>query len=872
MGIAAWERIQELFDAALGLDPSGRDAFLAEACGGDDELLKEVRSLLAAHDDAGSFIQPLVTAVGGSPSRQGGGERLEEPPASLSPGTRLGPYEIVACLGKGGMGEVYRARDTRLGREVAVKVLPSALLTNSDRLRRFEEEARRASSLNHPNILSVYDVGTVDSAPYITMELVEGKTLSELLASCPLPAKEILSLAVQLAAGLAKAHAAGIVHRDLKPQNVMVTADGVVKILDFGLAKYVPRQGDATVSTVSPHTQPGTVMGTVGYMSPEQAAGRPADFRSDQFSLGAIVYELATGRRAFQRESDAETLAAILRDEPGPIGESNPDAPAGLQRILERCLAKDPEERYGATRDLLHDLEHVRDLGRGEEFHPPPARGWRRPWVWIVGLLVLTAGAGLLSRPWWERISRLAGRDAIRSLMVLPLANVSGDPAQDYLSEGVTDALIADLGKIETVRVISRTTAMSYRGSGKTVPQIAWELGVDAVVEGSVVRAGNRVQVTAKLIEAATDRHLWSETYEGSLRDVLALQRDVVRSVAGGLRAKLTQQDQTRLGPVRAVDPDVYEAYLKGRYYWNKRNEDSLRKAIEYFQAATRGDPTYAPPYAALADSYNILGTVMLGKDPPTVMRPRAAAAAIQALQLDPELAEAHAALGFVKHYDWDWEGAEKELRRAIELNPSYALAHIFYADFLMSRRRFDEAVAEERRAEELDPLSPVVLTNVGWVLAWSGRPREAMERYHKALALDPNYVQAHWRLGVLHRDEGRFEEATAALETAVALTQRGPSTVAGLATIYALAGRKPEAEGLLEELRAQASRRYVSPYAISHVYVVLGDRDRAFEWLEKAYQERSNGIAYLVVDPVLAPLRGDPRFRSLAQRAGLPL
>ena len=367
MANAHWERIQELFDAALALDQPGRDALLTEACDGDEELLREVQSLLAAHDDAGSFIQPSVTAIEGSRSRRDRGEDFEEPPPALLPGTRLGRYEIESCLGKGGMGEVYRARDTRLGRAVAVKVLPSALLTNPDRLRRFEEEARRASSLNHPNILVVYDVGTVDSAPYITMELIEGQTLAALMASSPPSAKQILSVAVQVASGLAKAHAAGIVHRDLKPQNVMVTADGVVKILDFGLASYVPRQADTTASTISPHTEPGTLLGTVGYMSPEQAAGRTTDFRSDQFSLGAILYELSTGRRAFRQKSDAETLAAILRDQPAPIGESNPEAPAGLQKVIARCLAKDPEDRYGATPDLLHDLEDVRDLARADE-------------------------------------------------------------------------------------------------------------------------------------------------------------------------------------------------------------------------------------------------------------------------------------------------------------------------------------------------------------------------------------------------------------------------------------------------------------------------------------------------------------------------
>jgi serine/threonine protein kinase/TolB-like protein/Tfp pilus assembly protein PilF len=870
MGIANWERLEELFDAARRLDPPAREAFLVVACGGDETLLEELRSLLRAHDDAGSFIEPAVTAVEARPSGPVGGEP-SEPPEGLRPGTRLGPYEIVAGLGKGGMGEVYRARDTRLGREVAVKVLPSALLSNPDRLRRFEEEARRASSLNHPNILTVHDVGTVDSTPYITMELVDGKTLRELFGSYPLPPKELLSIAAQLAAGLANAHDAGIVHRDLKPQNVMVTPEGVVKILDFGLAKYVPREAGPADATTPQHTRPGTVMGTVGYMSPEQAAGRAMDFRSDQFSLGAILYELATGRRAFQRPSDAETLAAILRDDPRPIGQSNPHAPAGLQRILERCLAKDPKDRYTSTRDLLREIERVRDLGR-EERHLWPVSGRRRTPIAIAAVVVLAAAVGLLSRPWWPRLSHLGGGDSVRSLMVLPLANVSGDPAQDYLSEGVTDALIADLGKIATLRVISRTTAMSYRRSGKTVPQIGRELGVDAVVEGSVLRAGNRVRVDAHLIEAATDRHLWSETYEGSLRDVLSLQRDVVRSVAGGLRAKLTPQDQTRLGPVRAVDTDVYEAYLKGRYYWNKRTEDSLRKAVTYFQAAIRGDPTYAPAYAALADSYNQLGTVMVGTDPPTVMRPLAAAAAIQALQIDPDLAEAHAALGFVKHYEWDWEGAEKELRHAIELNPSYALAHICYANFLMSRKRVDESVAEVLKAEELDPLSPTILTNVGWMLAWGGRPREGMARYEKAIVLDAGYVQAHWRLGGLHRTQGHFAKAIAEQQAALALAPRNPSALAELASIYALAGRRPEAEKLLAEMRGLASQRYVSPAAFGWVYTALGDHDRAFEWLDKASQERSNFLVYLLVDPRVASLRPDPRFRALAQRVGLPL
>jgi len=842
-----WQRINDLFHASLGRRLEERAAFLDQACTDDADARRAVERLLDAHARAGTFLETPAAP--------------EPDVRPLLTGRRFAHYELGQRVGVGGMGEVYRAIDGMLGREVAIKVVAGGEPVAQARLWR---EAEHASGLNHPNICTIHQVGEAEGLAYIVMEYVEGRPLADVIADGGLPSEAVLRYTGQVAAALAHAHDRGIAHRDLKSSNVMITADDRVKVLDFGLARRLGPGGLDSVDTTS--TVTGAIAGTLAYMAPEVLRGERGNARSDVWAFGVLLHEMLAGERPFEGQTPFELSSAILSQPPRRMPRNVSGA---LAVVARRCLEKEPANRYASGREVEAALEDVRAgrAGARQALHLPGRRGFV-----LGGAAVLAAAfAGVVVRnraSWWPR---LGGGRAFRSLVVLPLTNVSGDPAHEYLSEGLTEGLIAELGKVRRLRVISRTTAMSYRGSGKTAPRIAEELGVDAVVEGSVVRTGDRVRVTVQLIDAAADAHVWAEAYEAGVRDILVLQRDVVRAVAGGVRAALTPQDQARLSLVRTVDPAVYESYLKGRYYWNQRTEESLRQAIEYFEAATSADPTFAPAWASLADCYNQLGTVLVGVAPPSVMRPRAAAAAIHALQIDPGLAEAHATLGYVKHYDWQWEEAERELRLAIEINPSYALARIWYANNLASRRRLKEAVTEARRAKELDPLSLVVTTNVGWTLSMAGAKEDAIVQYRRALELDPSYVQAHLRLGAAYSSLGRSGEAIAELETAARLTHRNPSSLAALAEAYARAGERRKAQELLREILSRAADGYVSPFRVAFVYSALGDRDSTFEWLEKAYAERSNGMAYLGVRDIDDPIRADPRYARLLRRVGLP-
>jgi len=766
------------------------------------------------------------------------------------------------------MGEVYEAYDRRLERTVAIKLVPSHDPRDQARLRR---EAQRCSSLNHPNICVVHEIGEAEGKAYIVMEHVRGRSLSETIPEGGLPADTALGYASQITSALAEAHEHGIVHRDLKGANVMVTPEGRVKVLDFGLARRLAADVNGAPAETSSWTMQGMIAGTLSYIAPEVLRGERGDARSDIWAMGILLHEMLTGERPFAGNTSFELSSAILNSAPPPMPARVPHA---LIAVARRCLEKDPSARFANGSELHAALGRVGSsapslalrLSAFLRASSPPSQ--RPLTLGVVILLLLVAVAAWRG---WPRLRQLARGNEIQSLAVLPLSNTSGDPAQDYLADGLTEGLITDLGStIGALRVTSRTTAMSYDGTSKTIPQIGRELGVDAVVEGSVSREGNRVRITLRLVEAATDRQLSTETYEGSLREILVLEREALRKITAGLRVRRAPGDEARLNLVRTVDPEAYEAYLKGRYYWNKRTEESLRKAIEHFDAAIKADPTYAPAHAALADCYNQLGTVLVGSEPPSLMRPRAAEAAITALQIDPDLAEAHATLGYVKHYDWQWADAERELRRALELNPSYGLGHIWYANLLMSRKRRDEAEAEVRKAEQLDPLSMVVLTNVGWTMAFSNRLPEAVAAYQRALALGPDYVQAHSRLGDAYMRLGRPAEAMREIETVAALSRRSPMSLAGLARLYAQTGRPAEAKALLGELLSLSARRYVSPLSIASVYFALGGNDRAFEWMEKAYAERSNGMAYLAVEPYFEPWRSDPRYQDLMRRVGL--
>ncbi|HVE66544.1 MAG TPA: protein kinase [Thermoanaerobaculia bacterium] len=796
---------------------------------------------------------------------------------SLAPGTRLGAYEIVSRIGAGGMGEVYRARDSRLDRDVAVKVLSDAVVGDPDALARFEREAKSVAALSHPNILAIHDVGSAGGVSFAVMELLEGESLADTVAHAKLPWRKAASIGIEIAEGLFAAHSKGIVHRDLKPANVFVTSDGRVKILDFGIARVgsPPSAGGTSVATVA-ETSPGTVLGTVGYMSPEQVRGSPADARSDVFSLGCVLYEMVTGRRAFARDTAAETLTAILREDPEPVSATEGAVPLELDRIVAHCLEKNPAERFQSARDVAFNLRAALSSSGATESSGRAPRRVRRTGVWVgagVGLLVLIVGALVLlqrrgARPGAPGDAATAAAPRIASLAVLPLQNLSGDPEQDYFADGMTEALIADLAKIQALRVISRTSVMQYKGVKKPLPEIAKELGVDGIVEGSVQRAGDRVRITAQLIEAATDRHLWAQSYERDSRDVFALQSDVAQAIAREIRVTVSPEEKTRLASSRPVNPAAHEAYLKGRYWQLKFNEEGFRKASELYDRAVALDPGYALAWAGIAENLGGNADLYL---PSSEAYAKARPAAEKALQLDDSLAEAHTSLGLIKAYfDWDWRGAEVDLVRAIELNPGSAWARDWYGWFLATLGRFDESISQLERARALDPLSPGMSADLGLAHILKGDYDRAAVHLDRALALAPDYWAPKLMKTWMYQRKGDF---AAAVREAEGLDPRdaGPVALAGLARAYALAGREVEARKAFRELEQLSRTGFVAPFFFAEVHAALGEKDVAFEWLRKCQRERSNGLAlWAKVGPQLDPLRSDPRYEQLLKDLNL--
>ena len=788
----------------------------------------------------------------------------------LTAGTRLGRYEIVGLLGAGGMGEVYRARDDRLHREVAIKVLPASFAGDPDRLRRFEQEAQAAGALNHPNILAIYDIGTHDGAPYIVSELLDGESLRSRLSGQPLRMEQALEMARQLAEGLAAAHDKGIVHRDLKPENVFVTTEGRVKILDFGLAKLLGPTSESSgaepnASTIAALTDAGAVLGTVGYMSPEQVRGDRVDRRSDIFSAGAVVYEMIAGTRAFRRGSSAETMSAILRDTPADLSALNPAVPPPLARAIRRCLEKRADDRFQSARDLGLALTESTDRKAAA---PPASLLSRVPRRWLVtaALAVAAAAAALVPRV-IDRGSRPASDAPIRSLAVLPLENGSDDPQQQYFADGMTEALTAGLARMRGLRVISRTSAMNYRSARKPLPEVARELDVEALVEGSIVRAGNRMRISARLIDARTDASIWSGSYDRDIRDVLALQAEVARTIAHEISLTLTPQDEAILASARPVNPDAHDAYLRGRFVLAEFTEAAMTKAIDHFKHAIEIDPLYAPAYAGLADAYSAL---RMAYAPPHAVMPRAKQAAARAVELDPNLAEAQLSMAWVHMtYDFDWPATEKALKRAIDLSPSLSTAHEYYALYLAGLGRHDEARQAIARAEELNPLSPLLLANASWVAYLARDYKQSAELNRRALDLDPNFWVAHTGLGLAYEKMGRFGDAVAALEKARQI-ESNITVLEMLAGAYAASGRTADAKRVLADMTEMAGQHYVCPYEVATVYAGLGDKASTLGWLEKGYKERADCMAWTGADPKLDHLHGDPRFEDLLGRLGL--
>jgi serine/threonine-protein kinase len=782
----------------------------------------------------------------------------------------LGHYRILEKAGSGGMGEVYRARDERLERDVAVKVLPPTLVADESVRSRLRKEARALSKLNHPNIEILFELGSAEGSEYLVVEYVPGATLGARLSEGPLSEKEILRLGMQLASGLAAAHNQGIVHCDLKPDNLRITPEGRLKILDFGIAKSLRVTKTTSKFDVSTESTTGDLglAGTLPYMAPEQLRAEPADPRSDLYSAGAVFYEMATGKQPFRDRTAPQLADAIFHQPAVPPRALNPRITPELERIILKCLQKEPENRYQSAVELEVDL---RQLATPAAARPTPgaqpARFWRRHRgvSAACGLALAALLAGLLVKRWMPQPGE-SGAGRIQALAVLPLQDYSGNPQNDYFADGMTDQLIADLSQISALRVISRTTMMQYKGTRKPLPQIARELNVDAVVEGSVLSSGERVRITAKLIRSANEKSLWGETYERDARDVLKLQADVAGAVADQIRIAVTPQERARLNSARPVIPAAYDAYLKGRSAWYKGTEQEKVLARKHFEEAVQLDPSCASAYAGLADYYWSTNTL-----PPRTALPKAKEYVLKALEMDSNLAEAHTSLGAIRFLgDWDWPEAEKEFRRALELNPGDVEAHRMYSAYLSAMGRDEEALAEVLRAQELDPRSIAAQVTVGWTFYYSRRYDQALEQCGKILQSQPDSAGAHDCVGLSWLAKNMFQKSIAECQRAVELSANDSNRAVGLARAHALAGDKAEARKALVELHAQARRSYVPPSLFAQIHLALGERKQGLAWLETAYRDRDEYLARLKVEPAFDSVRSEPAFQDLLRRVGL--
>ena len=788
----------------------------------------------------------------------------------LAAGVRLGPYEIGGSIGAGGMGEVYRARDPRLGRAVAIKVLPQHLASDPDALARFEREARAVAALSHPNILAIYDVGSDRGLSYAVMELLEGETLRSRLASGALPWRDAADIAAAVADGLATAHAKGIVHRDLKPENIFLTTDGRTKVLDFGLARHVFTGSVDTETVAAVRTEAGTVMGTVGYMSPEQVRGELAGAPSDLFSLGCVLYEMLAGRRAFARETAVQTMTAILEEAPPPLASLGKAVPPELERVVGRCLDKHPGARLQSARDLASVL---RGTVRGPDVAPPrlrPRAGAKALAGAALLLLVLGSAAAIYYR------SHIR---AANSIAILPFVNDSGNPDMEYLGDGIAESLINSLSQAPRLAVMSRNAVFRYRSREADAQDVGRRLGVEAVLTGRVVQRGDTLSISAELIDVRSNRQLWGGRFNRHSGDILAVQDEISAEISDTLRLQLTGEQKERVAKRYTQNADAYQMYLRGRYYWNKKTPDGFNKGIQYFQGAIDIDPNFAPAYAAIAACYTNLANYNFALVPPREAWAKAKAAATRAIQIDDTLAAGHAALALVSYqWEWDWSTAEREFQRAIALDPGSASTfepnpsstYHWYSHFLMTMRRVDESFSTGRQALRLDPLDLATNAHQGWYYLWTREYDRAIEPLKAAIDLDPAFSVSQWYLGLAYEQKGMYQEAIDRFQNCVRITGGRPSMLALLGHAYAAGGRRGEAEATLSQLRTMAGQRYVPSYSVATIYAALGRTDEAFTWLERAYAEHDSWMVYLGLDPRLDPLRSDARFAALLQRIKL--
>jgi serine/threonine-protein kinase len=831
-------------------------------------------------------------------------------------------YRILRRLGKGGMGEVFLAEDTKQhGRKVALKVLPDELTRSEHRLRRFKQEARAVLALNHPNILTVFEIGESSDSYYLATEYIEGETLRQCLWREPLRVDEALGVAIQVAMALEAAHAAGIVHRDIKPENIMLrqdrfVRDRFVKVLDFGLAKLTDRESSSSdpeaVTIPISETTPGLVMGTSGYMSPEQAEGESIDARSDIFSLGVVLYEMIAGVPPFKGRTESHTRVSIIDHEPTPLTQHVPNVPRQLERIIAKALAKDRQKRYQTVTDLKLDLEQIRDELHVEsstgaiirrEFDPTTETRTNTSWptqtrsqietVSDAPVQVSTAGSQTGSRHARWMVYSVLGvllcglivgaivyftrpPVAINSVAVLPFVNDSKDPNVEYLSDGITESIINNLSQLPELRVMSRNAAFRFKGSNLDPVEAGRNLNVGAVLTGRLVKLNDRFVIKAELIKVADGSQLWGDEYNSSLADIFAVQDEVSKKIYQSLRLRLSGADEQKLAKRYTHDAEAYQLYLKGRYFWSKRNEEGFRNGINYFKQAEEKDPTFALAFSGLADSYALLCDI--GVVRPRDEMPKAKAAAQKAVDADSTLAEAYTSRAFVKlAFDWDWIGAQSDFQQALKLNPKYPTAHQWYASYLMQMGKFSLAKTEIEEAHKLDPLSPIISSNTGLYSYYEHNYDDAIAKYKLTLQSDPDFWVARHYLALAYVQKGMHDDAIKELRSLIKAPPSGPvpdevvatetEASASLGFAYAMAGKKAEAQEILNKLQALAQRRYVSGLYFAIVYAGLKDNDHAIEYLNKAYEDRHPGLVLIRIEPMFDSLRSDERFKQLVKR-----
>ena len=906
-----WQQIDQLFKATLTCEPGQRKEFLAAKCNGDEPLRREVESLLTSLEEADEFMETSAGDVAA--------ELLGTHRSTYEPGHQIQNYQIVRQLGSGGMGEVYLAEDIRLTRKVALKLLPPHFTVNPDRVRRFEREARAASALNHPNIVTIYEIGHSGSTHFIATEFVDGKTLRQLINEKPFTLGETLNVSIQIADALSGAHAAGIVHRDVKPENIMIRQDGYVKILDFGLAKLTEQQTtDADLETPTLlQTNPGLVMGTVQYMSPEQARAKNVGMATDIWSLGIVMYELLAGHVPFSGETPSHVMVSLMENRL-PRLRDHAIVPDELDRFVTKALRKNQKERYQTAVQLARDLRSLKQklqldsplndwlkivpsrkdglpnisltpLATSSGTHRIPletrtvaetvlvpsnptssveflvgkVRRHKQGFLLVAAMLMVAIIVGVAGR-----YSNRATTNAIDSVAVLPFANVGNDESTEYLSDGISDSIINSLSESPGLKVISLNAALRYKAQQVDPQRIGLEFNVQAVLMGRLTQQGDKLLISAELVDVRDNRRLWGEQYTRKLSDILVVQREISQQISSGLRLRLSGKESKQIAKQDTENSDAYNAYLKGRYFLHKRRSQYIPKGIEHLEEAVRLDPNYALAHATLAHAY--LARALLGPLHLEEVLAKAKEAVEKALTIDDTLAEAHAVLGGIRFYEWDWSGAEREFKRAIELNPNFKSIDPIYQKYLVSMKRYDEAVAESKRVLELDPVSPYYNRNVGMILYFARRYDEAIEQLQRTVELEPDMGVAWNWLWRAYEQKGQYDQAVEAfLKFYGPINQQGPEATAALREVYAKSGWKGFWLRVLDLYMEQAERGR-NLHGLAENYARLGERDQALFWLEKAVEQRDVTITSHCRNPVWDGYRSDPRFANLIRRMGL--